>query len=200
MDAISGDLHLALLKYLSFVDAIRLSCVCKSVRGKTWRREEWWLALWTNGAVASHLGMDRGTLNSCFGFRQGISGVSKQHVKAVVKRPPQFSLVLKYNPAVRRDDALACIQNATGDHGWGGLSSLWTALQIGHPLFNPAPENERKGTLTEGSWKAIRDAQIRFQSCAHERGLDLVTTIEAIPYVLLLDEENDADGGGCRLA
>ena len=71
----------------------------------------------------------------------------KHRVISIFRRPPEFKVLLVFNPAVSRDTAVNAIAQATGS---SQLGSFYSALKIGHPLFADSDPQKRKGEIYRG--------------------------------------------------
>jgi hypothetical protein len=68
----------------------------------------------------------------------------------IVTYPPQFACILRFNPAVSRNDAMEAIKEATNTDST--LVVLYTALSIGHPWFANADPSLREGEVLRGNY------------------------------------------------
>eukprot|EP00656_Telonema_subtile_P015013 TRINITY_DN17787_c0_g1_i1.p1 TRINITY_DN17787_c0_g1~~TRINITY_DN17787_c0_g1_i1.p1 ORF type:complete len:182 (-),score=21.13 TRINITY_DN17787_c0_g1_i1:389-934(-) len=133
-------------QHLGICASVALSSTCTTIRDRTTSSESWWSMLLK--LVPTHLEIPAAVFHRH--IHCPCSSTSKQLVQQLVMRPPEFVCLLKHDPLVPRDRAVAGIQEATSSHTLGALR---TALSIGHPLFRKeSGEGEvMRGSFTEAA-------------------------------------------------
>ncbi len=181
MEHLPPDLYVTLALHLDLLSSVRLSTVCKSLHRNTQGRDEWWRALARRGPLRAFLQLEEQRVADRL-----VAAPPQSVVLTLVKHPPLFCLVLRYNVAVSRDVAMQCIQAATGG---SSLSVLFTALNIGHPWLNPAEVEDREGEVCRGVWREVKASQERLAAAASAHGVILEARVELLPYDWLPDQD-----------
>lgn len=111
---------------------------------------------------------------------------SKRLVRAVATNPPIYVCMLRYDPSIARERAVAAIQAATHS---SSLMALWSALNIGHPFLRPAADESGvvRGEIMRGSLSQVFLCISKLQKACPE----LEATYELAEYKIE-DEQNDS--------
>ena len=180
LDSLPADVLLLILGRLSLRDALRGCSACRRLRtlvsdpaSTFWRQRVLLMAR----EISPHMNTKH--------LPQRPEQVSeKQFCVSLVKKSPQYVLMMRYNPAVSRDDAAEAVRQATNV---SAAQALLAVLRIGHPLMNPAPIAERQGEVDRGSYEQVCMSLVFFEQVRPE----LQVFIEPLEYEFLpLEEES----------
>ena len=180
------DVFVLFARYLDVRSSLRLSVSCSGIAARTRGRVAWWMAV-LEQLLTKELDL---LPENVVEMREKLSLLPPQTaVRAVYSNPPQYVCLLAFNPDVPRDKAVDAIQKATN---CSSLTSLWKALNVGHPALRPAADEFGvvRGEIMRGSRREVQECIERLSLANSQLGAKCQWLgYEASP---LFDEQDDA--------